>query len=131
MSTQKKTSGRRASQDQCDLAREVLDRFDQTHDVAVLTEALEHFSKTGDFTPFGVLDQNLQKRAKFYRLRMQVKQLRGKAKDDFIGRIAFKEGMTEESVKRMLDAESVTNSTLQGSDRLYYFLEQQLKENPI
>lgn len=131
MSTQKQSSGRRAHQDQRDLAREVLERFDQTHDVTVLTEALEHFAKTGDFTPFGVRDQNLQKRAKFYRFRMQVMQLKGKEKDDFIGKIATKEGMTEETVKRMLDDETQTNSTLQGADRLYYFLEQQPKANPI
>lgn len=131
MSTQKQTSGRRASQDQCDLAREILDRFEKTHDVTLLTQALEHFSKTGDLTPFCVRDRNIQKRAKFYRLRMKVMQLKGKAKDDFIGDIAIKESMTEESVKRMLDAKSETNATLQGADRLYYFLERQLKVNPI
>lgn len=131
MTTQKQKSGKRASQDQCDLAREVLDQYGQTHDTRVLIEALEHFSKTGDFTPFGVRDQNLQKRAKFYQLLMQVKQLKGKAKDDYIAEVAEKLGMTEETAKRMLDTKSQTNSTLQGSDRLYYFLEQQLKATPI
>ena len=131
MSTQKYASGRRASQVQRDLAKEILKRFKQTSDLNSLLEALEYFSQTGDFSPFGESDRQLQKRAKFLRLCMQVKQLRGKEKADFIGKVAIDEGMSEESVKRMLSGKTQINSGLTGVDRLFDYLEKQLKFNPI
>lgn len=131
MSTQKQPSGRRASKAQRDFALEVLHLFEESKDVNVLTAAIKHFSQTGDFSPFGLRDQYLQKRAKFLRLLLQVKELRGKEKSEFIARIASDLSISEESAKRMLEGKTQVNSTLVGADRLFEFLERQPKKNSI
>lgn len=130
MTTQKQPGGRRANQAQREFAHDVLLRYKKTGDVKVLTTALEHFSQTGDFSPFSERDQTLQKRAKFLRLQIQVKQLRGKEKDEFISRFAEEKGISPESVRRMLSSKTQTNQTLSGVDRLFDLLELLPKGNP-
>lgn len=131
MSTQKQPSGRRASQAQRDFALEILQQFQESKDLNVLTAALEYFGQTGDFSPFGIRDQYLQKRAKFLRLHLQVKQLRGKEKNEYVARIADELSISEESALRMLEGKTKVNSTLLGADRLFDFLELQPKKNSI
>lgn len=125
MTTQRQPGGRRASKLQREFASEILERFDKSGDVTVLRSAIEHFARTGDFSPFSKRDQHLQKRAIFLRLRVKSQQLRGADLDDYVNAIGLKYGLSEKTVRRMLDPKRDLNLTLTGQDALLSYMHQQ------
>ena len=128
MTTQNQAGGRRASVLQREFAAEILERFKKTGDVATLRHALEYFSVTGDFSPFSERDQHLQKQAIFLRLR--ARDLHGEALNAFIEAAAERLGQSTATVKRMLKRKTDRNSTLNGEDGLFLFLQSQARKNP-
>lgn len=125
MSTQRQPGGRRASKLQRDFAAEILQRFDRSGDVSILRSAFEHFIHTGDFSPFSNRDQHLQKRAIFTRLQVKTQHLSGAKLDEYVGAVAEKYGLSEKTVRRMLNTKSDKPLTLAGSDALLTYLYQQ------
>lgn len=125
MTTQRQPGGRSASKLQREFAAEVLERFDQSGEVTILRSAIEHFIQTGDFSPFSNRDQQLQKRTIFTRLQVKAQQLRGAKLDVYVGEIAEKYGLSEKTVRRMLDSKSDKPLTLTGTDALLSYIYQQ------
>lgn len=121
MTIKNQTSGRRASVVQREFAAEILKRFKMTGDIAILTHALEHFCKTGDFSPFSDRDQYLQKQAIF--MRLKSKNLRGEALDTFIESTSHELGQSEATLKRRLKRGNDKNPTLSGVDALFTYLQ--------
>ena len=70
MATQKLAKGRPASALQREFAAEILAKYQATkpRDHSLLIKALEHFSKTGDLSPYSQRNQELTKRAIFHGL---------------------------------------------------------------
>ena len=124
MTTQRQPGGRSASKLQREFAAEVLERFDKSGEVTILRSAIEHFIQTGDFSPFSNRDQQLQKRAIFSRLQVKAQQLRGAKLDVYVDEIAKKYGLSEKTVRRMLDAKSDKPLTLSGTDALLTYIYQ-------
>ena len=114
-----------ASKLQREFAAEVLERFDRTGEIQTLRSAIEHFARTGDFSPFSNRDQLLQKRTIFIRLRAKAMGLRGAALDEFVDEVAEKYGLSEKTVRRLLDPKRELSITLTGSDVLLTYMHQQ------
>lgn len=128
MSTKNQPGGRRASVMQREFAGEVLSRFEASGEVEILRDAIEHFSRTGDFSPYCDRDQMLQKRAIYHRLQIKVKGLRGKALADYIDQVSQKYGLSEQTVKRLLLSKKDIVTTLTGPDALFAFLQVESKK---
>lgn len=130
MTSNRQPGGRRASKLQREFAEEILMRFDLSGEVQILRSAIEHFSRTGDFSPFGNRDQHLQKRTIFMRLQVKAKQLRGAELDDYVDAVAKKYGLSDKSARRILDPKGDLSLTLTGEDALMSFMYQQIKAKP-
>jgi hypothetical protein len=128
MTTKNQPGGRHASKLQREFAVEILARFDASCEVAILREAMAHFCKTGNFSPFSIRDQVLQKRAIFHKLHIKVKGLRGKALADYINHVAITYGLSEKTTWRLLTSKADTPTTLTGSDKLLTFMQMQVKK---
>ena len=131
MATQKLAKGRPASALQREFAAEILAKYQATKpkDHSLLIEALQHFSKTGDFSPFSPRNQELTKRAIFHGLQAHTKKLKGDELHDFANDLALKYEFSEETALRMIKGKTTNPSVLVGSDELFRFLENRLKES--
>ena len=127
MTTQRQPGGRRASKLQREFAAEILERFDRTGEIKIPRSAIEHFARTGDFSPFSKRDQQLQKRAIFIRLRAKAQQLSGAALDDYVHAVGQKYGLSDKTVRRMLTPKHDISFTLTGEDSLLIYMYQQAK----
>jgi hypothetical protein len=130
MTTQKSKSGRHATQDQRDFAGELLAQYDESRDVTILVDALRHFQRTGDFSPFSGDNQHLKKRAMFHRFYAHSNSLRGGQLDDYASAVAAKYGFSfsEETALKMIKGKVSNPARLTGSDALFEFIDQQLKK---
>ena len=131
MATQKLAKGRPASVLQREFAAEILVKYQATmpKDHSLLVEALHHFSKTGDLSPFSPRNQELTKRAIFHGLQAHAKKLKGDELHDFANDLALKYGFSEETALRMIKGKTTNPSILDGSDGLFRFLEIRLNES--
>ena len=131
MATQKLPKGRPASPLQREFAAEILAKYQATKpkDPSLLTEALQHFSKTGDLSPYSPRNQELTKRAIFHSLQANTKKLKGDELNDFANDLALKYKFSEETALRMIKGKTINPSILVGSDGLFRFLENRLKES--
>lgn len=127
MTTQRQPGGRSASKLQREFAAEVLERFDKSGDVKILRSALEYFIQTGDFSPFSDRDQQLQMRAIFAQLQVEIQQLRGAKLDEYVDAAAEKYALSEKTVRRMLVTKRNQPLTLTGTDALMSYIYQQSK----
>jgi hypothetical protein len=132
MATQKLPKGRPASPLQCEFAAEILAKYLATKpkDHSLLTEALQHFSKTGDFSPFSPRNQELKKRAIFHRTFAHAKNLKGDALLEYASDLAIKYEISEETALRMIKGKTTNPSILVGADGLMQFLENRRKDSP-
>ena len=131
MATQKLPKGRAASTLQRAFAAEILADYKDSEpkNPSVLVQALEHFSLTGDFSPFSPRNQELQKRAIFHGIQAHAKGLKGKELEDFAYDLALNYGFSEETSTRMIRGQNTGNAVLTGSDELFRFLANRLSED--
>jgi hypothetical protein len=129
MTSQKSKSGRHATQDQRNFAGEVLAQYDECRDVTILVNALRHFQRTGDFSPFSGDNQHLKKRAIFHRIYAHSSSLRGGQLDDYASVVAAKYGFSEVTALKMIKGKVSNPAKLTGSDALLEFLDQQLNKS--
>ena len=131
MATQKLPKGRPASPLQREFASEILAKYQATKpkDPSLLTEALQHFILTGDFSPYSSRNQELTKRAIFHALQAHTKKLKGDELHEFANDLALKYDFSEETALRMIKGKTINPSILVGSDGLFRFLEKRLKES--
>ena len=131
MATQKLPKGRPASTLQREFAAEILAKYQATKPKvhSLLIEALQHFSKTGDFSPYSPRNQELTKRALFHGLQAHAKKLKGDELHNFANELALKYEFSEETALRMIKGKTTNPSVLVGSDELFRFLENRLKES--
>ena len=132
MATQKLAKGRSASPLQREFAAEILAKYQATNpkNHSLLTEALQHFSKTGDFSPFSPRNQELTKRAIFYSTLAYAKKLKGDELHDFANELALKYGFSEETAMRMIKGQTTNSAVLVGEDQLFRFIENRRKDSP-
>ena len=132
MANQKLAKGRSASPLQREFAAEILAKYQATNpkNHSLLTEALQHFSKTGDFSPFSPRNQELTKRAIFYSKLAYAKKLKGDELHDFANKLALKYGFSEETAMRMIKGQTTNSAVLIGEDQLFRFIENRRKDSP-
>jgi hypothetical protein len=99
MATQKLAKGRSASPLQREFAAEILAKYQATNpkNHSLLTEALQHFSKTGDFSPYSPRNHELAKRAIIHGMQARAKKLKGDALLDYANDLAIEYEISEVS----------------------------------
>ena len=122
MTTNKLPIGRSANQQQRQFAAEILASYKKTGNLGYLIDALEHFSQTGDFSPFSKVNQRLKKRIIFSRLFAYVQRSKGQSHEDLLDQLAGDLHISDSTVKRMLSGQIQTNARLTGEDALFDFL---------
>jgi hypothetical protein len=132
MATQKLAKGRSASPLQREFAAEILAKYQATNpkNHSLLTEALQHFSKTGDFSPYSPTNQELSKRAIFHRAYAHAKNLKGDALLEYASDLAIKYEISEETALRMIKGKTTNPSILVEADGLMQLLESRRKDSP-
>lgn len=132
MATQKSPKGRPASPLQREFAAEILANYKNSEpkNHSLLIQAIEHFSLTGDFSPFSSKNQELKKRAIFHGVQAYAKNLKGKELEEFAYDLAVKYDFSEETAMRMLKGKTNSSAVLTGADGLLLFLENKLAASP-